>query len=195
MNESVFPLFPSNCRLEDHAFYLAMAPFIQSVWITSALVCHYRYGGDTSRDYPAVRKGPEYFDNQFHCCMQYGCVSMLPKAFQNYMTSLINDVVCQVHFNVSLEQEIYKFLQSELSKRKIVIWARQCSSELPAEMLKKPMIQSVLIDDIDAFFCEILKREKLLKKCHYWRMFLVRCYQTVADRVGQLADWIYWLRN
>ena len=190
MNESPYPLFPSNCRLEDHAFHLAIAPFIQSVWISSAIVAHYRYGGDTSHDYPYVRKGSEYFDNQFHCCIQHDCVSKLPRVFQNYMSSLIHDVISQVHFHVSSEAEIKRFLLREFSQRKIVVWAQQHSSMLPKEMLNETTIQSVLTNDAASFLQDIMERE-LLSKRHYRRMKKVGYYQKIMDKVGQLTDWIY----
>lgn len=188
LDESDYPLFPTNVRLEDHAFHLALAPFIQSVWISSKIICHYRYGGATSRDYPSVRMGAEFFDNQYNFCIQYGCISILPKAFQCYITSLISDVSCQIRFNINSEAEIGHFLLREWSQRKIVLWARQNSIDLPEKMLNDPMIQYILDGDVDAFLGEIDKREMYIKKLPHWRRDY---YRKVMDSVGQMTDWFY----
>lgn len=52
-------LFPSskNFKLEDDSFNIAIAPYLNAIWITDAIVSHYRKGGVTNGDMPYIRRG------------------------------------------------------------------------------------------------------------------------------------------
>lgn len=52
-------LFPSseNFRFEDDSFNIAIASFLNSIWITDTIVSHYRKGVVTNNDMPYIRRG------------------------------------------------------------------------------------------------------------------------------------------
>lgn len=176
-----YPLFPSDCRIEDSAFNLALAPFIGSIWISDAVLLHYRYGGCTCRDFPIIREGGAFFDNNVEFCCQNGCESVLPNVLFRYSIQLRRDVVCQLHYHVSSIEKIRNFIHQEMMERKIVLWGRQHVSLLPETLTSLPLIMSILNADVDAFYKIAKNRERFLQKHNYWKMGIVKIYQKVIS--------------
>ena len=183
--DSLFPI-SREVTSEDDMFNLTITPFLESAWVTNIIVCHYRYGGFTSQDYPVIRKCGFIYDLRYDDCFKYGCESVIPEIFERYIIHLQWDVVNQIRFRVSSEQEIKKFISNEWNNRKIVPWARQHQSELSDEMKKDSLAQFILNDDIYSYYAAIfklaeMKQQKLKKK-------LLDFYQRMADWIGLMAE-------
>ena len=175
-------LFPKlEFQFEDDLFNLAITPFLQSVWLTNAIVYHYRFGGITSRDVPAIRYGGFIIDERYAQIVKLGCCSALPLLFERYVALLCWDVSNQIHFQSHNEKEIRCFLSEELAVRKIVLWARQQSSELLNDMRNDSFSLYVLNGDVNAFLSAVYERERFLKKHHYWKMRILKNYQRMVD--------------
>jgi hypothetical protein len=181
-------LFPAdrNVVSEDDLFNLSITPFLRSLWVTNAIVSNYRYGGCTSRDFPVIRKCGFIYDLRYDDCFKYGCESVIPEIFERYIIHLQWDVICQIRFRVSSEQEIKKFISNEWNNRKIVPWARQHQPELSDEMRKDSLAQFILNDDVYSYYAAIyklaeMKQQKLRKK-------MLDFYQRMADWIGLLAE-------
>ena len=181
LDESVYPMFPSYNEGEDVAFNLALAPFLSSIWVSNAIVYHYRYGGITSRDFASIRNGGHVYDDRYDCCVQHGLVTELPWVFNHYSLSLMDDVVCQFHYHVFSAQKICDFIQKEMTSRKIVVWARHNPILLPANMRKIPLVNSLLDCNVNAFLKVVKEREEFLRKHHYWKTKILKCYQGIVD--------------
>ena len=167
-------------------FNLTITPFLKSAWVTNTIVCHYRYGGFTSQDYPVIRKCGFIYDLRYDDCFKYGCESVIPEIFERYIVYLQWDVGNQIRFRVSSEQEIQKFISDEWNNRKIVPWARQHQPELSDEMRKDSLAQFILNDDVHSYYAAIyklaeMKQQKLKKK-------LLDFYQRMADWIGLMAE-------
>ena len=183
--DSLFPI-SREVISEDDMFNLTITPFLKSAWVTNTIVCHYRYGGFTSQDYPVIRKCGFIYDLRYDDCFKYGCESVIPEIFERYIIHLQWDVVNQIRFRVSSEQEIKKFISNEWNNRKIVPWARQHQPELSDEMRKDSLAQFILNDDIYSYYAAIyklaeMKQQKLKKK-------LLDFYQRMADWIGLMAE-------
>lgn len=192
--KSTFPMSPfytQSGNIEDTAFNSAIAPFVESVWVSGTVVLHYRYGGVTDRDFPSIRKGASCFDARVESCFRYHCESVLPRILNSYSLLLRDDVVCQFHFGVSSESEIRRFILNEFAERKIVQWAQENASSLPDEMKRDSLVQSVVNRDADALLDAVKEREQFLKKHHYWKMWMIRHYQKIADRIGQMTEMLH----
>lgn len=172
---------------EDDLFNLAITPFLRSMWISNIVIYHYRYGGCTTRDFPVIRKGVCIYDDRYDACFKFRCESALPDVFERYVTLLYWDVLQQIHFQISTDQSICDFIHKEISERKIVLWAQQHTSELPLEMRKDVLIQSVLNSDVKAFFRKVMEIERFLRP-HYRKMKIARHYQIIVDFIGRLHD-------
>lgn len=178
-------LFPSSRGIpsEDDWFNLAITPFLSSIWITNRVVCHYRYGGTTTKDYPVIRKGGSLYDDRYDEIIISACEEVLPQLFDRYVVHLQWDVVNQVHFLTSTGSERREFVLQEWKKRKIVQWAQHHSSELPVDLQKDGLVHSVLMGDVNAFLSAVNERELFLRKHHYWKMRILKNYQRIVDRI------------
>lgn len=176
-------LFPSSRGIpsEDDWFNLAITPFLSSIWITNKVVSLYRYGGTITKDYPVIRKGGSLYDDRYDEIIISACEEVLPQLFDRYVSHLRWDVVNQVHFLTSTGSERREFVLQEWKKRKIVQWAQHHSSELPVDMQKDGLIQSVLMGDVNAFLSAVNERELFLRKHHYWKMKILKNYQKIVD--------------
>lgn len=164
---------------EDEWFNLAITPFLHSVWFTNAIVCHYRYGGLTSEDYPIIRKGGSMYDDRYEESIRLNCESALSDIFERYVQHLSWDIRNQIHFHSSSEKELIEFIHYELAERKIVIWARNHHNQPKNEAMEEAVITS----DVDKIIHLAFQQEEFLKK-HYKRMKFVQVYQKVADMIG-----------
>ena len=188
MSEAKFPLFPADCKIEDTVFNFVIAPFLDSIWVSSKIIFHYRYGGITTRDFPAIRKGSTYFDDRVDCCFFYNSESVLPRVLSHYSCLLMSDLIGQIHHKKYSLEIIRKFLYRELTERKIVVWARQNPSLLPDDMKNSPLIKSLLECDVNASIKVVKEREKFLQKHHYWKMKMMRLYMKVADYISKSVE-------
>ena len=180
-------LFPKlEFQFEDNLFNLAITPFLQSVWITNTIVYNYRFGGITSKDVPAIRYGGFITDERYAQIIKQGCLSALPLLFERYVSLLCWDVLNQIQFQSQNENEIRCFLSEELAVRRIVLWARQQSSESLNDMRNDSLSLYVLNGDVDAFLSKVWEREKFLRKHHYWKMKIMSYYQAVADAIDHV---------
>ena len=187
--DSVFPFYIKSGLIEDVTFNMALSPFVSSIWISGAIVYHYRYGGITSKDFPVIRKGSSCFDDKVDYCFRYHCESVLPRILNHYSNMLVHDVICQYHYRVYSDEKIHEWLREELSERKISIWARQHIHEIPPEMIKEKRVRAVANGDENVFFEAVREREAYLRRNHYWKKRLVRCYQQIADKIGLVFDY------
>jgi glycosyltransferase involved in cell wall biosynthesis len=177
-------LFPSSREIpsEDIWFNMAITPFLSSIWITNRVVYHYRYGGITTKDYPVIRRGGLLYDYRYDEIINSACEEVvLLQLFERYVFNLQRDVVNQVHFLTSTDSERREFILQEWKKRKIVQWLRQHSSELPVDMQKDTMVQSVLMGDVNSFLAAVYERERFLRMHHYWKMRILKNYQRIVD--------------
>ena len=179
-------LFPSSRGIpsEDDWFNLAITPFLSSIWITNKVVSLYRYGGTITKDYPVIRRGGLLYDCRYDEIINSACEEVvLPQLFERYVFQLQRDVVNQVHFLTSTDSERREFILQEWKKRKIVQWGWQHASELPVDMQKDGLLQSVLMGDVDAFLAAVYERERFLRKNHYWKMRILKNYQRIVDTI------------
>lgn len=186
MEKDADSLFPSTNEIEDVAFNFFLAPYIQSIWITSSVVYHYRYGGITSHDFAGMN-GVKCLDDKYDYCVQHGCESVLPDVFDYYSRLLLEDVRCQFHYKRISEPDIRNFIHQEFGMRKLILWARDHQSGIPEKLKSEQRVISILDGDIDAFIQAVKEREKYLKKHHHWKMKILGYYQSVIDRVGLLS--------
>ncbi len=170
-------LFPPHAVMEDMAFNLVIAPFLDAVWISDSVVYHYRYGGITSGPTPIIRSGGGYFDSRFDCCQQYGYESALENVFRHYWDCLCMDVILQLHYQTNPE-EIKRFILNELDSRKIVIWKR---SHMTGNDSGKAE-QVVAGHDADLLLDLCREREEGLKK-HYILKKGILVYKRIIDRL------------
>lgn len=171
---------------EDDLLNLTITPFLKSAWVTNTIVCHYRYGGVTSNDYPVIRKCGFIYDLRYDDSFKYGCESVLPEIFERYIIHLQWDVINQIRYRVSSDQEIQEFISKEWNERKIVLWARRHLSELSDEIKTDSLVQFILNDDVYSYYAAIyklaeMKQQKLKKK-------LLDYYQRIADRIGLMTE-------
>jgi glycosyltransferase involved in cell wall biosynthesis len=178
---SIFPFYTKSRLIEDVSFNMALSPFVSSIWVSGAIVYHYRYGGITSKDFPAIRKGSSCFDSKVDYCFRYDCKSVLPRILDHYSILLMCDVICQYRFHVNSDKIIREWLRKELSERKIVLWARQHVHEIPPEMMKEKRVLALTIGDENVFLEAVRERESFLRKHHYWKMKFVGGYQKIVN--------------
>lgn len=183
--DNLFPI-SRDVTSEDSVFNLTITPFLKSAWVTNTIVCHYRYGGFTSQDYPVIRKCGFIYDLRYDDCFKYGCESVLPEIFERYIVHLQWDVTCQIRFCVSSEQDIKKFISNEWNKRKIVPWARQHQSELSDEIKKDSLAQFILNDDVYSYYAAISKVAEA--KQQRWKKIIMDWYQRMADGIALMAE-------
>lgn len=186
--ESSYSLFPNNTAIEDNAFNLALAPYVESMWVSGKLVCHYRYGGVTSKAFPVVRRGATTFDDRYDGCIRYHCEEVLPQILRHYAYMLRSDVIGQYHYHVQPEHEIMAFARKEMNTRKIVLWARQHQTELPEDLKNDALVESILNSNVDEFIKMVHQREAFLKKHHYWKMKILEYYQEIANMFNFIFD-------
>ena len=180
-------LFPSSKEVvsEDASFNLAMAPYMDSIWISNTIVCHYRYGGATSGDFPYVRKGGSIYDDRYDRCFAYGCQQVLPQLFGRYVVHLQLDVLNQIHFHSSSEKELYAFMCQEFRDRKVTRWARNNAISLNSNDMLDTLLRNVIDDNPMEFLRIIHLREDSLR-AHYRKMKMAKLYQRLADMIGGL---------
>lgn len=169
----LFP--PGKIPGEDRCMNLALAPFLNSMWITNDILYHYRFGGMTSKYWPLVKRGGFYFDSKYDMCNKYHLENCLPNVFSFYMDDLYFDVRLQMHFGVSDEAEMRQFIEQELSTRKIVLWAKD---NLPKEIRSQKDADALLQHDIDGVLFNAMQKEKALWK-HYMLVRLLKLYQRI----------------
>lgn len=172
-----------NTVMEDMCFMMAIAPFLETVWISNIVVTHYRYGGISCRDYPAIRKGAIYFDERFDRCVSTGRESLLPKVFEHYCMFLFRDIGDQIHFHSNTDNGIMEFIQKEVSQRKIVLWARENKIIIPENAGRKVFKQAVLDGHASFIMKEVYEWETYLQRVHYPRIKLIQLYQKIVDVV------------
>jgi glycosyltransferase involved in cell wall biosynthesis len=179
-------LFPSikDFKSEDDSFNIAIAPFLTAIWITNTIVCHYRKGGVTNGDMPYIRRGGYLYDERYDRCFQYGCEHVLPMIFGRYVNQLQRDVINQIHFGMSSEDQLHEFVQKEVNERKIVLWARQNKIDFPKNEKEKNLQQAILVGDVQKIIDCAYEREGYLQHVHYPKMKLVRIYQNIVDQIG-----------
>lgn len=170
---------------EDTQFNLFLAPYIKSVYITSSVVYHYRYGGITNRDYPCIRNGGGFFDIRFNLCVNHKCESMLSRVFCHYSFLLMTDLLNQIHFHSNTENGIYDFVKKEISDRKIVLWAREHISEVLSESENVAFKKAIVDNNVDEIV-RLAYQGDVSFQNHYRRMILVRLYMIFADKIGYL---------
>lgn len=178
-NENVlFPDYTKGALIEDMAFNLAVAPFIESIWITNEVVYHYRYGGATSRDFPIIRKGGEYFDSRYDSCIKYNYDDMLTKVFKHYCSCLCLDIVFQLHFQKTQQTKIEEFIKREINERKVVLWRRNIKQN------EDDIFNQAVLDNNSykiLQFC--IQREKSMKK-HYLMKKILFIYQRIIEVIS-----------
>lgn len=182
---SLFPM--RDVASEDDMLNLTITPYLKSAWVTNTIVCHYRYGGVTSKDFPIIRKCGFIYDLRYDDCFKSGCESVLPEIFERYIMHLQWDVINQIRFRVSSDQEIQKFISNEWNERKIVQWACQHQSELSDEIKRDSLAQFILNDDVYSYYAAICKLAEMNQQ--KWKKKLLDYYQRIADRIGVMAGY------
>lgn len=127
--------------------------------------------------------GGHLYDERFERCFQYGCEQVLPMILGRYVDQLQRDLVNQIHFCQNSDDKIYKFLQQELSSRKIVLWIKR---NWPMKLVRpqdEAIILAIKDNDIDGIILLAHQREKKLQS-YSWKMKLIGFYQKVVDKIG-----------
>ena len=171
-------LFPTDIKsIEDQAFNLAVSPFLNKVWVTNKVVLHYRYGGVTSRDFPIIRLGGNFFDSKFDLCIKYDHINSLNDIFIYYCNRLALDVIFQFHFHVNSKSEITEFVRNEFNKRLIVLWVRKHQHHEDITEL-----QNAVITNNPALFVELCSKKERHMWLHFQLKKIILCYQTIINK-------------
>lgn len=165
-------LFPSTRWCEDRYMNLALAPFLDSMWITNEVLYHYRFGGATSKYYPLV-KGGDFHNAKYDMCRKYGFDDCLCDVFSCYTGDLYFDLCEQMFFKVGTEDEQRTFIKDQLSHSKIVAWARK---SLPEKYRKEVEAEALLQHDVDKILSIARQMEKARWKKHLLEWFM-KLYQ------------------
>lgn len=188
LKAEISDLFPET-RLrypEDTQFNLFLAPYIKSVYITSSVVYHYRYGGITNRDFPCIRNGGAFFDKRFKLCVNQKCESILSRVFCHYSFLLMVDLLNQIHFKSNTENGIYDFVKKEIADRKIVLWAREHRIEALSESESIDLKKAIVDNNVDEIVRLAYQGDASFQP-HYRRMRFLRLYLFFVDMIGRLV--------
>jgi len=178
-------LFPYRVHIgEDNMFNLTIARYLNSIWITNAIILHYRYGGVSTRNCPQIKNSALYFDQRFDYCVQYGLDSFHQKLLVYYSDCLLLDIVKLIHFHPNSECEIKQYLQEELSQRKVVIWAKQNNLDLQKYKNRIILLQAIIDSDVSTIMNLAYEQDALLQRIHYPKMKCLRLYQKIVDKIG-----------
>ena len=169
-------LFPQdNMPGEDRFMNLALAPFMDSGWITNEVLYHYRRGGVTTKYFPLIKRGGWYFDVKYDMCRQYRLDYCLPDVFSYYMDDLFFDIRQQLHGGVNSDSELRDFNARELSTRKIVFWAKE---NLLDGIEWQQEASALLRHDVDGIVNIARHQDKAMWK-HYLQVRCMRLFQRV----------------
>jgi len=166
-------LFPSTRRcMEDLMFHLAVAPYIDSCWLSNLIVYYYRTGGCTMHYCPYIKKGGDYYDFRYEMCNSYGLQSLLPYVLAHYRMSLLADVAGQIHYGIANIEEIREFVSTELKNRKIAIWSKDTHYD------------ELNVDDIIS--CAIMQNKN--NHLQFLKNKLIMIYQKIVDQICALSE-------
>lgn len=170
-------LFPGAVRCEDRYMNLALAPFLNSMWVINDILYHYRFGGMTSKYLPIV-KGEFYYNAKYDMCREYGLDDCLPNVFFSYMGELYLELRQQMHFKVDSEEDKRAFIKDQFSSSKILAWAKE---NLLEEYRKDADADALLRHDVDKILNITRQKEKELWK-HYLLTQIMMLYQKIITR-------------
>lgn len=185
---NLFPV-PKTAISEDVSFNLAIAPYLNSCWMSNAVLYHYRFGGLTTKFHPSITRGGYYIDNRFRLCIKYHREDLLPYVFAHYGRKLIWEITGRIHHHTNSITEIKEWINREINSREIVLWARKNKLSLASidENIIWNVLESVLDNNVEGAFHVACQREQSLQ-VHYRRMKWVGYYQKAADVIGYLTD-------
>ena len=172
-------LFPGTVRCEDRYMNLALAPFLNSMWVINDVLYHYRFGGMTSKYLPIV-KGEYYYNAKYDMCREYGLDDCLPNVFSSYMGELYLELRQQIHFKVGSEDDQRLFVNEQLQSSKIVAWAKR---HLPEEHRTHKDADALLRHDVDEILNIARQKEKAQWK-HYLLTQIMKLYQKYTNGFG-----------
>lgn len=181
-------LFPvsNDILLEDISFNLAIAPYIRSCWMTNEALYHYRYGGAVSKFFPSISKGGFYFDNRYRLCIKNNRQDLLLYVLYHYIRVLTWEIIGRIHYQKGHLSDIYRFVENEINKREIVLWARQTKPNITkdsADAIKMKLLKSVVDNDVESIIQYAFQEEDRLQ-VHYRKMKLVKLYQTITENIA-----------
>lgn len=168
-------LFPNTHWCEDRYMNLALAPFLDSMWVSNEVLYYYRVGGATSKYYPLVNNGGFFHDAKYDMCRKYGLDDCLPEVFSCYMGDFYFDLCEQIFFKVGTEDERRAFVEDQLRHSKIVAWAR---NSLPEKYRKEVEAEALLQHDVDKILNIARQMEKARWKKHLLER-LMKFYQRI----------------
>lgn len=173
--ELMFP--PKTVTCEDRYLNLALAPFLNSLWITNDVLYHYRFGGMTNSFLPMI-KGGFFYNAKYDMCREYGLDDCLPKLFSYYVADFYYDLRLHIHFDMSSGEQS-NFIDTELCQSKIVAWARK---NLHEEYRKEVEAEALLQNDVDKILNIAMQKEKARWKKHLLER-LMRLYQRIIKAI------------
>ena len=173
--ELMFP--PKTVTCEDRYLNLALAPFLNSLWITNDVLYHYRFGGMTNSFLPMI-KGGFFYNAKYDMCREYGLDDCLPKLFSYYVADFYYDLRLHIHFDMSSGDQS-NFIDTELRQSKIVAWAKK---NLPEEYRKEVETVALLRHDVDKILDISRQKEKARWKKHLLER-LMKLYQRIIKAI------------